>query len=196
MVRYYPGQDAGAGCLRRQGRQVASDAAGRRLHDERRDRDHRPRRRLHGPGHHNLLFCGDFARKFRLFAQLYKLRLAKTGSPKSENECGDTAKFSPLPQLDRFAQCSLFFARTLAARAGVRSFEVQKGRSETLPVAETEQRHFWILNDLTPWLPRHAGRSPMSVLDLFVLALPFVTGAGTPPDSRDCVQAVAKLLAP
>jgi len=30
-------------------------------------------------GHHNLLFCGDFARKFRLFAQLYKLRLAETG---------------------------------------------------------------------------------------------------------------------
>ena len=30
-------------------------------------------------GHHNLLFCGDFARKFRLFAQLYKMRLANTG---------------------------------------------------------------------------------------------------------------------
>ena len=30
-------------------------------------------------GHHNLLFCGDFARKFRLFAQLYKMRLAETG---------------------------------------------------------------------------------------------------------------------
>jgi hypothetical protein len=30
-------------------------------------------------GHHNLLFCGDFARKFRLFAQLYKLKLAETG---------------------------------------------------------------------------------------------------------------------
>jgi len=30
-------------------------------------------------GHHNLLFCGDFARKFRLFAQLNRLRLAKTG---------------------------------------------------------------------------------------------------------------------
>jgi L-fucose isomerase-like protein len=30
-------------------------------------------------GHHNLMFCGDFARKFRLFAQLYKLRLADTG---------------------------------------------------------------------------------------------------------------------
>ncbi len=30
-------------------------------------------------GHHNLLFCGDFARRFRLFAQLYKMRLATTG---------------------------------------------------------------------------------------------------------------------
>ena len=26
-------------------------------------------------GHHNLIFCGDLARKFRLFAQLYRLRL-------------------------------------------------------------------------------------------------------------------------
>jgi len=30
-------------------------------------------------GHHNLLFSGDFARKFRLFAQLFKMRLAETG---------------------------------------------------------------------------------------------------------------------
>lgn len=30
-------------------------------------------------GHHNLLFCGDFTRRFRLFAQLYKMELAKTG---------------------------------------------------------------------------------------------------------------------
>ncbi|HPO13829.1 MAG TPA: hypothetical protein PLI09_10325 [Candidatus Hydrogenedentes bacterium] len=28
-------------------------------------------------GHHNLLFCGDFARQFRLFAQLYNLPLAE-----------------------------------------------------------------------------------------------------------------------
>jgi len=33
----------------------------------------------HVRGHHNLLFCGDFARKFRLFANLYKMQLAKTG---------------------------------------------------------------------------------------------------------------------
>ena len=30
-------------------------------------------------GHHNLLFCGDFSRQFRLFAQLYKMQLADTG---------------------------------------------------------------------------------------------------------------------
>jgi hypothetical protein len=30
-------------------------------------------------GHHNLIFSGDFARKFRLFAQLFKMRLAETG---------------------------------------------------------------------------------------------------------------------
>lgn len=30
-------------------------------------------------GHHNLLFCGDFARQFRLFAQLYRMELADTG---------------------------------------------------------------------------------------------------------------------
>jgi hypothetical protein len=30
-------------------------------------------------GHHNLLFSGDHARKFRLFAQLYKLKLAESG---------------------------------------------------------------------------------------------------------------------
>ena len=27
-------------------------------------------------GHHNLLFCGDYARGFRLFAQLHRLRVA------------------------------------------------------------------------------------------------------------------------
>jgi len=30
-------------------------------------------------GHHNLLFCGDFARQFRLFAQLHRIELADTG---------------------------------------------------------------------------------------------------------------------
>jgi hypothetical protein len=31
-------------------------------------------------GHHNVLFCGDFARQFRLFAQLYKLKLAPSAA--------------------------------------------------------------------------------------------------------------------
>jgi hypothetical protein len=30
-------------------------------------------------GHHNLLFSGDFARKFRLFAQLHKMKLVESG---------------------------------------------------------------------------------------------------------------------
>jgi hypothetical protein len=30
-------------------------------------------------GHHNVLFCGDFARQFRLFAQLYRIQLLATG---------------------------------------------------------------------------------------------------------------------
>lgn len=30
-------------------------------------------------GHHNLVFCGDYARKFRLFANLYKIALMETG---------------------------------------------------------------------------------------------------------------------
>ena len=30
-------------------------------------------------GHHNLLFCGDFARKFRLFAQLFRMTLFDSG---------------------------------------------------------------------------------------------------------------------
>jgi len=30
-------------------------------------------------GHHNLLFCGNFARRFRLFANLYGMRVADTG---------------------------------------------------------------------------------------------------------------------
>jgi len=30
-------------------------------------------------GHHNLIFCGDFARRFRLFANLFRMELAQTG---------------------------------------------------------------------------------------------------------------------
>ena len=30
-------------------------------------------------GHHNLIFCGEYARKFRLFANLMRMELAETG---------------------------------------------------------------------------------------------------------------------
>jgi len=30
-------------------------------------------------GHHNLLFCGDYARQFRVFAQLYRMKLVESG---------------------------------------------------------------------------------------------------------------------
>jgi hypothetical protein len=30
-------------------------------------------------GHHNVIFCGDLARRFGLFAQIHRLRLAETG---------------------------------------------------------------------------------------------------------------------
>ena len=30
-------------------------------------------------GHHNLVFCGDYAHRFRLFAQLHRMKLAETG---------------------------------------------------------------------------------------------------------------------
>jgi hypothetical protein len=30
-------------------------------------------------GHHNILYCGDFARTFRLFARLHKIGLVESG---------------------------------------------------------------------------------------------------------------------
>ncbi len=30
-------------------------------------------------GHHNILYCGDFARTFRLFARLHKMALVESG---------------------------------------------------------------------------------------------------------------------
>ena len=79
MVRYYPGQPAALDVYA--GRVVASHpmppAAGctTNVSIELTDRDDA----CQVTGHHNLLFCGDFARKFRLFAQLYKMKLADTG---------------------------------------------------------------------------------------------------------------------
>jgi hypothetical protein len=34
---------------------------------------------VNGGHYHNVLFCGDFARQFRRFVHLYKMRLLETG---------------------------------------------------------------------------------------------------------------------
>jgi hypothetical protein len=79
MVRYYPGKDPALDVYA--GRVVQSHpmppAAGCTTNVEIEITD-RPDACMVS-GHHNLIFCGDFARKFRLFAQLFKLRLAETG---------------------------------------------------------------------------------------------------------------------
>lgn len=95
MVRYYPaapsagnagapsgeGPGGGAALDVYAGRVVASHpmppAAGctTNVEVEITDRDDA----LSVKGHHNVIFCGDFARRFRLFAQLYRMRLAETG---------------------------------------------------------------------------------------------------------------------
>ncbi|NUQ65796.1 MAG: hypothetical protein HUU20_25300 [Pirellulales bacterium] len=79
MVRYYPGDPPSLDVYA--GKVVASHpmppAAGctTNVEIELTDRDDACMVR----GHHNLLFCGEFARHFRLFAQLYKMKLADTG---------------------------------------------------------------------------------------------------------------------
>jgi len=79
MVRYYPGKPAALDVYA--GRVVKSHpmppAAGCTTNVEIEITD-RPDACMVS-GHHNLLFCGDFARKFRLFTQLYGMRLADTG---------------------------------------------------------------------------------------------------------------------
>ena len=79
MVRYYPGREPALDVYA--GRVVRSHpippAAGCTTNVEIAITD-RPDACM-VQGHHNLLFCGDFARKFRLFAQLHKVRLAETG---------------------------------------------------------------------------------------------------------------------
>ncbi len=79
MVRYYPGKEPALDVYA--GRVVKSHAmppaAGCTTNVEIEITD-RPDACM-VKGHHNLLFCGDFARKFRLFAQLYRIRLADTG---------------------------------------------------------------------------------------------------------------------
>jgi hypothetical protein len=79
MVRYYPGDPPALDVYT--GQVVASHpmppAAGCTTNVEIELTDRRDACMV--AGHHNLLFCGDFARKFRLFAQLYKMQLAETG---------------------------------------------------------------------------------------------------------------------
>ena len=79
MVRYYPGSEPALDVYA--GQVVASHpmppAAGCTTNVEIKLTDRSDACLV--AGHHNLLFCGDFARKFRLFAQLYKMKLADTG---------------------------------------------------------------------------------------------------------------------
>ncbi|MHC4096953.1 MAG: hypothetical protein ACYSU3_12970 [Planctomycetota bacterium] len=79
MVRYYPGQNPKLDIY--EGRVVKSHpmppAAGCATNVEVEITD-RPDACM-VKGHHNLLFCGDFSRQFRLFAQLHKIELADTG---------------------------------------------------------------------------------------------------------------------
>jgi len=79
MVRYYPGNEPALDVYA--GRVVKSHAmppaAGCTTNVEIEVTDRSDACMVRG--HHNLLFCGDFARRFRLFAQLYRIRLADTG---------------------------------------------------------------------------------------------------------------------
>lgn len=79
MVRYYPGKEPGLDVYA--GKVVQSHpmppAAGCTTNVEIELTDRRDACMV--VGHHNLLFCGDFARKFRLFAQLYRMRLVESG---------------------------------------------------------------------------------------------------------------------
>lgn len=78
MMRYYPGEHPTLDVY--SGRVVASHpmppAAGCTTNVEIEITDRQDACMV--KGHHNLLFCGDYARRFRLFARLYKMRLADT----------------------------------------------------------------------------------------------------------------------
>jgi hypothetical protein len=79
MVRFYPGAepalDVYAGKVVKSHPMPPGAGCTTNVEIEVTDRDDACKVR----GHHNLLFCGDFARKFRLFAQLFKMKLAETG---------------------------------------------------------------------------------------------------------------------
>ena len=76
MMRYYPGEHPTLDVY--SGRVIASHpmppAAGCTTNVEIEITDRQDACMVRG--HHNLLFCGDYARRFRLFARLYKMRLA------------------------------------------------------------------------------------------------------------------------
>ena len=78
MVKYYSGEKARLDVY--EGRVVKSHpmppAAGCTTNVEVKITD-RPDVCMVG-GHHNLIFCGDYARKFRLFANLMKMELVET----------------------------------------------------------------------------------------------------------------------
>ncbi len=79
MVHYHPGKspalDVYAGRVVKSHQMPPAGGCTTNVEIEITDRDDA----CMGVGHHNLLFCGDFARKFRLFAQLYKMGVAKNG---------------------------------------------------------------------------------------------------------------------
>jgi hypothetical protein len=79
MVRYYPGDppllDVYAGRVIQSHPMPPAAGCTTNVELEITDRDDAMRVR----GHHNLLFCGDFARRFRQFANLYGIQLADTG---------------------------------------------------------------------------------------------------------------------
>jgi hypothetical protein len=79
MVRYYPGEppalDVYAGRVIRSHPMPPAAGCTTNVEIELADRDDA----CQVTGHHNLLFCGEFARQFRLFAQLYRMKLVESG---------------------------------------------------------------------------------------------------------------------
>jgi len=80
MVRYYPGEEPALDVYA--GGVVASHpmppAAGCTTNVEIEITDREDACMV--KGHHNLIFCGDLARRFRLFAQIHKLKLVETAA--------------------------------------------------------------------------------------------------------------------
>ena len=79
MVRYYPGEppalDVYAGQVAGSYPMPPAGGCTTNVAIELTDRDDA----CAVTGHHNLLFCGDYARQFRVFAQLYRMKLVESG---------------------------------------------------------------------------------------------------------------------